>query len=120
MSSLCEKKSHDLFRVLKPSVVVEWIKFVLRIREVIISKLIQRQAVRRSLWDCSAVQVNSGIVPNIRPRPLPSTYSSKLKEGWMDPKPWLGDLEKRKSVAAASNRTPVPRLSSPWPSHYSK
>jgi len=113
------KKNPDLFKVLKPLVVVEWIKFVLRIREVIISKLIQRQAVRRSLWDCSAVQVNSRIVPNIRSRPLPSTYSSKLKEGWMDPSRGL-EIEKRKSVAAASNRTPVPRLSSPWPSHYSK
>ena len=62
---------------------------MLRIREVIISKLIQRQAVRKSLWDYSAVQANSGKVPNIRPRPLPSTYSSKLKEvGWTQAVAW--------------------------------
>ena len=65
-----KKKNPDLFKVLNPIVVVEWIKFVLRIREVIISKLIQRQAVRRSLWDSSAIQANSGIVRNSRPRPL--------------------------------------------------
>jgi len=43
MSSLCEKKNPDLFKVLNPIVVGEWTKFVFRIREVIISKLIQRQ-----------------------------------------------------------------------------
>jgi hypothetical protein len=96
-------KNPDLFKVLKPTVVVEWITFVLHIREVIISKLIQRQALRRSLWDSSAVQANSGIVRNIRPRPLPSFYSSKLKEGWMDPSRGLEILRRE-------NLLPPPRI----------
>lgn len=76
---------------------------MLRIREVIISKLIQRQAVRRSLWDSSAVQANSIIVRNIRPRPLPSIYSTKLKEGWMDPSRGLEILRRE-------NLLPPPRI----------
>jgi hypothetical protein len=50
----CVKQNHDFCKVLNLIVAVEWKKLVFRVREVVISELIWRQAAVKSLWNSSA------------------------------------------------------------------